>query len=86
VRGEKPGEFTGDSGEIPELRGQEAVRSTIAAKRVSQADSFGYLGFDIKAPLMHLTSGELVELITADTYWPKFRAYFRGNTTEGYLD
>ena len=52
---------------------------TITAKRINQADSFGYIGFDIKAPLMHLTSGELVELITADSYWPKFKEYFRGN-------
>lgn len=56
----------------------KAIKS-IASRRISQADSFGYLGFDIKAPLMHLTSGELVELITADAYWPKFKAYFRGN-------
>lgn len=50
----------------------------IASKRISQAESFGYLGFDIKAPLMHLTSGELVELIMAEAYWPKFKDCFRG--------
>lgn len=55
-----------------------AIKS-IAAKRINQADSFGNRGFDIKAPLMHLTSGELVELVTSDTYWPKFKAYFKGN-------
>lgn len=57
---------------------QKSIKG-IAAKRINQADNFGYLGFDIKAPLMHLTSGELVELITADAYWPKFRNYFKGN-------
>ncbi len=51
----------------------------IAAKRISQAENFGYLGFDIKAPLMHLTSGELVEIIMSDAYWPKFKGYFKGN-------
>ena len=51
----------------------------IAAKRISQAESFGYIGFDIKAPLMHLTSGELVELIMAEAYWPKFKGCFKGN-------
>lgn len=50
----------------------------IAKKRINQAESFGYLAFDIKAPLMHLTSGELVELITSDTHWPKFSRYFSG--------
>lgn len=40
---------------------------------------FGYLGFDITAPLMHLTSGELVELIVGNAYWPKFHHSFKGN-------
>ncbi len=64
--------FTVPGGDAISIRG-------IAAKRISQAESFGYLGFDIKAPLMHLTSGELVELITSNAYWPKFKEYFRGN-------
>ena len=51
----------------------------IAAKRIQQAKSFGYLGYDITAPIAHLTSGELVELITSEAYWPKFRGYFKGN-------
>jgi hypothetical protein len=51
----------------------------LASKRIKQSDNFGYLGFDVKAPLMHLTSGELVELITSDAYWPKFKPYFKGN-------
>jgi hypothetical protein len=55
-----------------------SIKAT-AAKRISQAESFGYIGFDIKAPLMHLTSGELVELIMAEAYWPKFKGCFKGN-------
>ncbi|WP_345843370.1 hypothetical protein [Shewanella algae] len=51
----------------------------VASKRIKQADSFGYLGYDITAPLMHLTSGELVEIITCDAYWPIFKGFFRGN-------
>jgi len=51
----------------------------LASKRISQAENFGYLGFDIIAPLMHLTSGELVDLITSNSYWPKFKIYFKGN-------
>ena len=61
------------------MPGGEAVAiKSLAAKRTNQADNFGYLGFDIKAPLMHLTSGELVELVTSDSYWPKFKAHFKG--------
>ena len=51
----------------------------IASQRIKQAESYGYLGYDITAPLMHLTSGELVELMVSEAYWSKFRAYFRGN-------
>jgi len=61
------------------LGGEANSINSIARKRISQAESFGYLGFDIKAPLMHLTSGELVELITSGAYWTKFQGYFRGN-------
>ncbi len=59
--------------------GNTANIKSVSAKRITQADNFGYLGFDIKARLMHLTSGELVELITADAYWPKFKGHFKGN-------
>lgn len=51
----------------------------IASKRISQARNFGYLGFEVMSPLMHLTSGELVEIITADAYWPIFKKHFKGN-------
>ena len=59
--------------------GEARTIKSIAARRISQADSFGYLGFDTKAILMHLTSGELVELITAVAYWQKFKSHFKGN-------
>ena len=57
---------------------QKSIKG-IANKRIKQSESFGYLGFDITAPLMHLTSGELVELIVSDPYWPKFKSHFKGN-------
>ena len=44
----------------------ESIRN-LASKRIKQAESFGYLGFDITAPLMHLTSGELVELVVSES-------------------
>ncbi|MBW1965678.1 MAG: hypothetical protein JRI40_10805, partial [Deltaproteobacteria bacterium] len=59
--------------------GENKTIKNIANQRIRQSESFGYLGFDVTAPLMHLTSGELVELIVSDTYWSKFRNHFRGN-------
>ena len=59
--------------------GEQITIKKLAARRTTQADNFGYLGYDIKAALMHLTSGELVELITSEAYWEKFKPYFRGN-------
>ncbi|MDB5955452.1 MAG: hypothetical protein JWP60_2060 [Ramlibacter sp.] len=58
---------------------ESVTLKNVAARRATQAESFGYLGFDIKAAMMHLTSGELVELITADAYWPKFKPYFKAS-------
>lgn len=45
----------------------------IAKKRINQAKSFGY---SITCPMMHLTSGELIRLITASQYWKYFNGYF----------
>jgi len=59
--------------------GDQKTIKNMASKRIKQAESFGYLGFEVKAPLMHLTSGELVEIITADAYWKIFNCYFKGN-------
>mgnify|MGYP003386011725 CR=1 FL=1 len=62
-----------------ELNGEQKSIKGVAAKRIKQAENFGYLGFEVKSPLMHLTSGELVELITSNAYWPKFKSHFKGN-------
>ena len=63
--------FSVNGGENKSIKG-------VVSQRIKQAESFGYLGFDITAPIMHLTSGELVEIITSETYWPKFKRYFKG--------
>ena len=52
---------------------------SIAKKRISQAQSFGYLGYEVSCPIMHLTSGELVEIITSGAYWSLFKPYFKGS-------
>lgn len=61
------------------IDGESKSIKNLASKRLTQAQNFGYLGYDIKCPIMHLTSGELVELITSEAYWPKFNSYFKGN-------
>ncbi len=58
---------------------QQKSIQNLAAKRISQADNFGYLGYDVKCPIMHLTSGELIDLLTNDSYWQLFKSHFRGN-------
>jgi len=52
--------------------------STIAKKRISQAQGFGYLGYSISSPLMYLSSGELIQLIFSDAYWKYFKKHFMG--------
>jgi hypothetical protein len=62
-----------------EISSDEQAKTTIAAlarRRVEQRRTFGYLTHPIESPLMHLTSGELVGLITHDSYWPTFKDYF----------
>jgi len=53
--------------------------SSIAKKRLGQAQSFGYLGHTIATPIMYLTSGELTRLIVDDAYWKLFKTHFKGN-------
>lgn len=61
--------------------GGEGAKSIagIASKRINQAENFGYLGFSIESPVMHLISGELIDIITANAYWESFKPYFKGS-------
>jgi len=77
LKNEAQGKWTDTS--FPTNDGKSYSVKGIAAKRINQADNFGYLGLGITAPLMHLTSGELVELITSGAHWTKFKPYFKGN-------
>jgi hypothetical protein len=56
--------------------GSDTTISAIAKRRLSQDKEFGYLGYAISSPLMHLTSGELIRIILADSNWPLFTNYF----------
>lgn len=51
----------------------------IAKKRLSQDKNYAYLGFVITSPLLHLTSGELIRIITSNSYWKHFKKYFPGS-------
>lgn len=52
---------------------------SVAKQRINQAANFGYLGYEVTCPIMHLTSGELVGIITSDSFWPLFKPYFKGS-------
>lgn len=56
--------------------GNETTIESIAKRRLSQDRVFGYLGYPIASPLMHLTSGELIRIILSDAYWPMFSKHF----------
>lgn len=58
---------------------EEGTIKSIAKKRMAQASNFGYLGYTINCPVLHLTSGELIRLITAETYWKYFKKFFLGS-------
>lgn len=51
----------------------------IAKKRVAQDKNFAYLGYVMTSPLLHLTSGELIRIITSESYWKLFKNYFPGS-------
>lgn len=54
--------------------GKESI-GNIAKKRVSQSSKCGYIGYPISCPVMHLTSGELIVVITGP--WECFSRFFR---------
>lgn len=63
------------------LQTAEDQQTTIAAtalRRMAQAKGFGYLGYEISSPLMYLNSGELTQIICAESYWNLFKPFFRG--------
>jgi len=48
----------------------------ITRQRLSQSKNFGYLCPPINSPIMFLTSGELIRIITAETNWKYFKNHF----------
>lgn len=64
------------------LTSDDDVTSTIKAiarKRLEQDKKYAYLGYQLNSPIVHLTSGELIGLITSNSYWKYFKDYFPGS-------
>jgi hypothetical protein len=56
-----------------EIQISDTEKSTIAkvaTRRIVQAHGYGYLGYEIASPLMHLNSGELTRLTMSKAYTP----------------
>lgn len=60
---------------------ESSTINAIAKKRLTQDKNYAYLGFVLNSQLLHLTSGELIRIITSDSYWKLFKDYFLGNKT-----
>lgn len=58
---------------------QTSTISALAKKRLTQDKNYAYLGYILNSPLLHLTSGELIRIITHDNYWKHFKKYFPGS-------
>lgn len=57
---------------------ESSTIGAIAKKRLTQDKNYAYLGYVLNSPLLHLTSGELIRIITSDSYWKFFKEYFLG--------
>ncbi|MBW1656656.1 hypothetical protein [Flavobacterium quisquiliarum] len=57
---------------------EKSTINAIAKKRISQDKNYAYLGYVLNSQLLHLTSGELIRIITSDSYWKLFKNYFLG--------
>lgn len=58
---------------------ENSTIGAIAKKRISQDKNYAYLGYHLTSPLLYLTSGELIRVITSDKYWKFFKQYFLGS-------
>jgi len=58
---------------------ESSTINAIAKKRIAQDKNYAYLGYVMTSPLLHLTSGELIRIITSDSYWKLFKDYFLGS-------
>ena len=57
---------------------EKSTINAITKKRIAQDKNYAYLGYVLNSQLLHLTSGELIRIITSDSYWKYFKDYFLG--------
>ena len=58
----------------------ETTIGALAKKRIVRRQKRTAISaIQYEAPIMHLTSGELVRLLTSDAYWPLFKDFFRAS-------
>lgn len=57
---------------------EKSTINAITKKRIAQDKNYAYLGYVLNSQLLHLTSGELIRIITSDSYWKHFKDYFLG--------
>jgi Swt1-like HEPN len=57
---------------------EKSTINAITKKRIAQDKNYAYLGYVLNSQLLHLTSGELIRIITSDSYWKYFKEYFLG--------
>ena len=58
------------------IRGDDTIKK-IASIRISQAKDYGYLCYDIKSPMLYLSSSDLIDIIMNDKNWKYFKKYFK---------
>lgn len=56
--------------------GKQITIESVAKKRQTQERTFGYIGHTFNCPIMYLSLGELMRLITSDSYWKYFKKFF----------
>ncbi|WP_316849633.1 Swt1 family HEPN domain-containing protein [Pedobacter agri] len=58
---------------------ESSTINSISRRRIMQDNNHAYLGYEVTSPLLHLTAGELIRIITSDKYWKYFKQYFLGS-------
>lgn len=58
------------------VRDDDTIKK-ISSIRISQAKDYGYVCYDIKSPMLYLSTGDLIDVIMNDKNWKYFKNYFK---------
>ncbi|MCG3714361.1 hypothetical protein L5F64_02130 [Aliarcobacter butzleri] len=58
------------------IRDNDSIRK-VASIRISQAKDYGYVCYDIKSPMLYLSTADLIDVIMNDKNWKYFRNFFK---------